>query len=331
MIEILAQSSRLNIFLMTHLPVGVFIFAFGACVGSFLNVVVFRLPAGMSVVSPPSRCPVCGARLKFFGDNLPILGWLLVRGRCRYCQVKISPQYMLVELLMALLFIGMYAMLYITKSGPGFAGGFWSSWWTANGPFVTGPAFITLLFLLAGLIAMNAIDARSFTIPIQIPVFVTIVAFIAYPVQALLPLRANVLPNWPIPTLGWTGVGMALGGMAGVALSFILLKMGRLRYSFSDYDEYLPPTEGGTGLKTDRTTAFELLAFHPVLVGLMTCALFGAGWGLGAGVGLLVVMIGFGIARREVVGSGARSPPARTCLPTTIPTPGAKWAWNCST
>jgi leader peptidase (prepilin peptidase)/N-methyltransferase len=68
--------------LLQHVPVSIFIFCFGACVGSFLNVVIYRLPAGMSVISPPSRCPTCGAKLKFFHENLPILGYFLVRGKC---------------------------------------------------------------------------------------------------------------------------------------------------------------------------------------------------------------------------------------------------------
>ena len=71
------------VWVFNHLPIMVFIFMFGACVGSFVNVVNYRIPAGMSVSSPPSRCPTCGARLSFFRDNVPILGWIMLRGRCR--------------------------------------------------------------------------------------------------------------------------------------------------------------------------------------------------------------------------------------------------------
>ena len=63
-----------------HLPVAVFVFALGAIVGSFVNVVIYRLPIGMSVISPPSRCPTCGAKLSWI-ENFPILGWVLGRGR----------------------------------------------------------------------------------------------------------------------------------------------------------------------------------------------------------------------------------------------------------
>src|SRR5262245_33128213 len=95
-----------------HVPWLVFLFCFGACVGSFLNVVIYRLPAGISVISPPSRCPTCGARLSW-RENFPILGWIGLRGKCRHCGVRISPQYMIVELAIALLFAGLYALLYI--------------------------------------------------------------------------------------------------------------------------------------------------------------------------------------------------------------------------
>jgi len=76
----------------------------GLVVGSFLNVVVWRVPRGESVVRPPSACPSCGARVRP-GDNVPVLGWLRLRGRCRDCGAAISPRYPLVELGTAVLFV----------------------------------------------------------------------------------------------------------------------------------------------------------------------------------------------------------------------------------
>jgi leader peptidase (prepilin peptidase)/N-methyltransferase len=75
---------------------------FGAVFGSFLNVCIVRLPLDQSIVSPPSRCPRCGVGIAWF-DNVPILSWLLLRGRCRHCGEPISVQYPLVELAVALL------------------------------------------------------------------------------------------------------------------------------------------------------------------------------------------------------------------------------------
>lgn len=78
-------------------------FIFGACVGSFLNVVIYRLPAGLSLIHPPSRCPKCKNRLKPW-QNVPIVGWLWLRGKCAYCRTSISWRYPAVELLTGLLF-----------------------------------------------------------------------------------------------------------------------------------------------------------------------------------------------------------------------------------
>jgi leader peptidase (prepilin peptidase) / N-methyltransferase len=80
--------------------------ALGAAVGSFLNVVVYRLPRGMSLVRPKSHCPACGASIRA-GDNIPVLGWLRLRGRCRDCASAISVRYPLVEAATALLFLGL--------------------------------------------------------------------------------------------------------------------------------------------------------------------------------------------------------------------------------
>jgi leader peptidase (prepilin peptidase)/N-methyltransferase len=75
---------------------------FGAMVGSFLNVVAYRLPRDESLVKPASRCPACGAAIKPY-DNVPVLGWLLLRGRCRACRNPISSRYPIVEALTAML------------------------------------------------------------------------------------------------------------------------------------------------------------------------------------------------------------------------------------
>ena len=82
---------------------------FGGLVGSFLNVVAHRVPRGESIVSPGSRCPGCGSPVKPY-DNLPVLSWLLLRGRCRNCGTAISPRYPLVELLTAVVFAAVVAV-----------------------------------------------------------------------------------------------------------------------------------------------------------------------------------------------------------------------------
>ncbi len=82
----------------------IFIFAFGAIVGSFLNVVIHRVPNEESIIFPNSACPKCKQPIKPY-DNLPILSWLILGGKCRHCKEKISPRYPAVELLTAALFV----------------------------------------------------------------------------------------------------------------------------------------------------------------------------------------------------------------------------------
>lgn len=85
----------------------IFVFIFGAVVGSFLNVVIHRVPREESIVFPSSSCPKCKAEIKPY-DNIPIIGWLLLGGKCRNCKEKISPRYPAVELLTATLFVLTY-------------------------------------------------------------------------------------------------------------------------------------------------------------------------------------------------------------------------------
>lgn len=82
----------------------IYAFAMGAATGSFLNVVIWRTPRGESIVRPPSHCPKCGARIRWW-QNLPILSWLMLRGKCANCKKPISPRYILVETLVAFLFL----------------------------------------------------------------------------------------------------------------------------------------------------------------------------------------------------------------------------------
>lgn len=84
-----------------------FFFLFGIVIGSFLNVCISRIPEGLSIVSPGSRCPRCEAPIKPY-DNIPVLGWLLLRGRCRNCRLPISPMYPMVEFLTGVLFVLTY-------------------------------------------------------------------------------------------------------------------------------------------------------------------------------------------------------------------------------
>jgi leader peptidase (prepilin peptidase) / N-methyltransferase len=84
-----------------------FAFVFGLIIGSFLNVCILRIPGGKSIVMPASACPKCGKEIKAY-DNIPVISWLMLRGKCRGCKVPISPMYPLVEFLTGVLFLLSY-------------------------------------------------------------------------------------------------------------------------------------------------------------------------------------------------------------------------------
>jgi leader peptidase (prepilin peptidase)/N-methyltransferase len=118
----------------------VYALVFGLCVGSFLNVVIARLPAGRSVVSPGSACPRCGSTIAWY-DNLPVLSYVLLRARCRACRNPISWRYPAVELICGVLF----ALAYLH--------------------FGSTPRLAAALVLLAGLITITGIDLDHQIIP----------------------------------------------------------------------------------------------------------------------------------------------------------------------
>jgi leader peptidase (prepilin peptidase) / N-methyltransferase len=124
----------------------VFTFLVGASVGSFLNVCISRWPKDLSIISPRSRCPSCEHAIAWY-DNLPLLSWLILRGKCRHCGTPISPMYPLVELSVAL-------------------------WWLAQ-YLVFGPTLITLRIAVFGtlLLGIAVTDARHYLIPDGFTVF----------------------------------------------------------------------------------------------------------------------------------------------------------------
>ncbi len=88
-------------------------FALGLCFGSFLNVCIYRLPLGKSVVTPRSACPHCGDMIPLY-HNLPVLSWLILRGKCLACKQPISPRYLAIEVLTGLLFLNCYTHFGLT-------------------------------------------------------------------------------------------------------------------------------------------------------------------------------------------------------------------------
>jgi len=176
----------------------VLIFIFGAMIGSFLNVVIHRVPNEESIVSPNSACPKCGKSIKPY-DNIPILSWLILRGKCRNCKNSISARYPAVELLLALLFVLAY-------------------WQIGFNPFLP----VGLIFV-AAVVALIFIDAENMILPnvITYPLLVfALLARLIYPLFfgaeyfsdfKIFPM--NHLQNYPVWQLSI--VGAVLGGLIG--------------------------------------------------------------------------------------------------------------------
>src|SRR5690348_1810030 len=91
------------------------VFAFGIIFGSFLNVCIYRLPRSLSVVSPGSACPNCGKNIRPY-DNIPVLSWIILGGKCRNCKARITVRYAIVELITALAFLACYAQFGLSLS-----------------------------------------------------------------------------------------------------------------------------------------------------------------------------------------------------------------------
>jgi leader peptidase (prepilin peptidase)/N-methyltransferase len=154
---------------------------FGLVVGSFLNVVVHRLPRGESIVFPGSRCPSCAAPIRPW-DNVPVLSWLLLRGRCRACGARISPRYPALEAATGLVFLALAARY--------------------------GASLATLLYMAfaAALLAAALIDFDHQIIPDELSLGGLFAGLVAVP---LLAVRAGAEPGQAL----WTSaVGALLGG-----------------------------------------------------------------------------------------------------------------------
>jgi leader peptidase (prepilin peptidase)/N-methyltransferase len=94
---------------MEDIPVKIFVFAIGAIVGSFLNVCIHRMPSNKSIISPSSHCPKCGKSLYWY-DNIPVLSYIVLLGRCRFCREKISVLYPSIELLTAFVIVSLFTV-----------------------------------------------------------------------------------------------------------------------------------------------------------------------------------------------------------------------------
>ena len=193
-------------------------FLFGLAIGSFLNVCITRIPAGVSIVSPGSRCPNCGNPVKPY-DNVPVLSWLILRGKCRSCSTPISPMFPSIEIVTALLFVACFLCF--------------------------GISLYTLkwLFFCCLLVVLIVTDYRDRILPDMVNwfgvglglVFATRVPPADGIARMFLPRHAGLaLPAWAVGVLDAVLGGLLCGGLLwGAAIVYKLVR-GREGMGFGD-------------------------------------------------------------------------------------------------
>ena len=178
-------------------------FVLGCIVGSFLNVCIHRMPLGMSIISPPSHCPHCKYSIPWY-LNIPLVTWLVLRGRCKNCGAPISSRYFIVELLTGLLFLG--------------------CWLKFGNPLHTLPSLpVALVYaiFIAGLIAATFIDFEHFIIPDEITLGGIAVGLI---LSLLLPQLQDA------STRGQGALRSLIGAGVGAAVVYAVLRLGKLLF-----------------------------------------------------------------------------------------------------
>jgi len=245
----------------------IFLFAFGSCIGSFLNVVIYRLPRDKSIVTPPSSCPSCNKRIQFY-DNIPLFSWLILRGRCRYCKARISIRYFIVELFTAVMFVGVYALFYIVglrrfddAGGP--IG--WDSFLAGGWLF-----YLVCMVLLSAFLSASAIDLELWVIPISLCWFVTIVGIAASTAASFVVDAAAIRAYSIFPVAGSVTGAMAAGGAVGLVISLIGLATGKIKRSYEYPEDFEGETEEDEPDFAHRIeVAREVLFLLPVIVGVL--------------------------------------------------------------
>jgi leader peptidase (prepilin peptidase)/N-methyltransferase len=223
----------------------------GALIGSFLNVVIYRIPAGRSIVSPPSSCSSCGARIRPY-DNIPVVSWLVLRGKCRDCQAPISPRYPMVELGTGVVFAVVALWVFSTADFG------WADVTTNDNTLaIQLIVLVAFLYLAAISVALAMIDLDTHTLPNKI-------LLPAYPVAAVLLTAAALVAGEP---------GRVLTALIGAAALFGL------------YLALALISPGGMGLGDVKLAGLlglylGYLGWGPLIVGAFGAFLLGGVFGL---------------------------------------------------
>lgn len=228
--------------------------------GSFLNVVIYRLPRDLSLIRPGSHCPICAAPIRFY-DNIPLLSWLLLKARCRHCKAPISPRYFVVELLTGLVFSGLYSAYFLLdlRQGLGSLGGAW---------------FLYLLHitLLAAFLAASVIDLQLWVIPLSLCWFVTAAGLVGSATAGFV-IDPGIIKHFRLlPYASVTTAALAVGAALGTSVSLLLVATGIIRRSYQSESptstaEPCRELPGPKALNHRREIFNEIVFLLPIILG----------------------------------------------------------------
>ena len=202
----------------------IFWFLMGASVGSFLNVVVYRMPLDLSIVTPGSHCPQCKHALAWY-DNIPILTWFYLGGKCRYCKSGYSIQYVIIELLTGIMFALLYFAYFNLNMRIGF-GTFEQGAWII---------FLAHIILVSILWSSSLIDGEHFIIPPKICYFGVVCGFV---ISMITPYKISNATStlWEVTPYASSQMGaLAIGATVGLFIALVLVKIKLLPRSFDAF------------------------------------------------------------------------------------------------
>ena len=253
-------------------------FAIGATIGSFLNVVIWRMPNGKSIVYAKSRCPACDVAI-LGRDNIPILGWFGLGGRCRNCNVEISARYPIVEAIVSGLFLMLYFVELISgganlpiRSVNSYTGVLWIVLYTK---WDLVGLYLYHCFLFCTLLTWVLMTKDGNRVPIRLILFsflIAIAAPIAFPNLCLVPVWKST-PDW---MSGWVGIAMhgVMGSLIGSIAGFAAYRLLRLVFQKTDNLEsivVLMPSFAGCVLGWQAVLAATVIFFMVTI--LTSCCL----------------------------------------------------------
>lgn len=193
------------------------VMCFGGCIGSFLNVIIYRLPRDVPFLRerPWSFCPTCDVTIKWY-DNIPVISYFLLRGRCRQCRCQIPPRYVIVEVMTIAMFLILFDAFFVSHLLNGIEGPHWSVAYRFQQDW---PIYAAHVILFSSLLAMSAIDMEHYWVDIRFTRFAAVCGFAIHTIWT--PAHSTGWPR-PGPTLGAAAIAATIGALVLFIITSVL-------------------------------------------------------------------------------------------------------------